>query len=172
MTTTFRMADGDLLFDVNGRLEPIDGAVKLSQDLAEVLLTEFDVDRDFGSELHLVEADPSFNISEQQVNAYVSDAVERVQALQRSNTNTTRDEEIASIDQIEVFQNTQTEILFGLAVSTTEGRTVASQTAIRNKPVSLQHQLPPSTSEQAQEERARLANRDPVITGEVSDNGS
>ena len=172
MTTTFRMADGDILFDVNGRLETIDGVVKLSQDLAEVLLTEFDVDRDFGSELHLVETDPAFNISEQQVTSFVSDAVERVQSLQRSNENTTRDEEIAAIDQIEVFKNKQTEILFGLAVSTTGGQTVASQTAIRSKPVSLKHQLPPSTSEQNQEERARLANLNPVITGEVRGNGS
>jgi len=172
MTTTFRMADGDILFDVNGRLETIDGVVKLSQDLAEVLLTEFDVDRDFGSELHLVETDPSFNISEQQVSSFVADAVERVQALQRSNENTTREEEIASIDQIEVQRNKQTEILFGVAVSTTSGNTVASQAAIRSKPVSLRHQLPPSTSEQDQEERARLANRNPVITGEVRGNGS
>jgi len=172
MTTTFRMADGDLFFDVNGRLDAIGGAVKLSQDLAEVLLTEFDVDRDFGSELHLVETDPSFNISEQQVAAFVADAVERVQNFQRSNENTTRDEEIASIDQIEVNKNKQTEILFGLAVSTTEGATVASQTAIRSKPVSLRHQLPPSTSEQDQEARARAANLNPVITGEVSGNGS
>jgi len=172
MTTTFRMVDGDLFFDVNGRLDAIDGAVKLSQDLAEVLLTEFDVDRDFGSELHTVETDPSFNISEQQVSAFVADAVERVQALQRSNENTTRDEEIAAIEQIEVNKNKQTEILFGLAVSTTEGTTVASQTAIRSKPVRLRHQLPPSTSEQDQEERARLANRNPVITGEVRGNGS
>jgi len=172
MTTTFRMADGDILFDINGRLEFIDGVVKLSQDLAEVLLTELDVSRDFGSELNLVETDPSFNISEQQVNSFVADAVERVQNLQQSNENTTRDEEIAAIDQIEVFKNKQTEIVFGLAVSTTEGQTVASQTAIRSKPVSLKHQLPPSTSQQNQETKARLANLDPVITGEVSGNGS
>ena len=172
MTTTFRMVDGDLFFDVNGRLDAIDGVEKLSQDLAEVLLTEFDVDRDFGSELHTVETDPSFNISEQQVSSFVSDAVERVQNLQRSNENTTRDEEIASIDQIEVNKNNQTEILFGLAVSTTSGDVVASQAAIRAKPVSLRHQLPPSTSEQDQEERARAANRNPVITGEVRGNGS
>lgn len=172
MTGTFRMADGDLFFDVNGRLDVIEGVVKLSQDLAESLLTEFDVGRDYGSELHLVETDPSFNISEQQVTSFVADAVERLQELQRTNENTTRDEEIASIDQIEVFKNDQTEIVFGLAVTTTEGRTVASQNAIRSKPVSLDHLLPPSTSQQDQEAREKLANRNPVITGEVRENGS
>jgi hypothetical protein len=172
MTKTFRMVDGDLHFDINGRLEEIEGIQKLSQDVAEVLLTQLETGRDFGSELHVVEADPAFNISEQQVASFVSDAVDRLQQLQRTNPNTTRAEEIAAIETIEVFKNDQTEILFGLALRTTEGSTVASEIAVRQRPVSLRHLMPPSISEQDQDTRAELANLNPTITGEVSNNGS
>ena len=44
MTATFRMVDGDMFFDVNGRLDRIVDFDKVSQDLAEVLLTHLDLD--------------------------------------------------------------------------------------------------------------------------------
>jgi hypothetical protein len=157
---------------VNGRLEPIVGFEKVSQDIAEVLLTNYDVDRDYGSELGLTDASPVFNIAESQVSSYVLDAVERLRNLQRTNPTTTAQEEIASVDQIQVFKNDQTEVSFGLAVSTTFGPAVNSGVALRAKPVALNHLLPPSKSQQDQEFRARVAGKGTVITGEVDSNGS
>ena len=171
MAATFKMVDGDLFFDVNGRLEPIEGFAKVSQDIAEILLTVFDVDRDFGSELALTQADPAFNIGEAQVSSYVLDAVERLRNLQRTNPTTTAEEEIASIDAIQVFKNDQTEVTFGLAVSTTAGPQIQSSVDLRT-PVSLNHLLPPSKTEQSQEFDARVRGEGTVISGEVNTNGS
>jgi len=173
MAGTFRMADGDIFFDVNGRLETIEGFDKVSQDIAESLLTDFDVQRDFGCELNLIASDPSFNVGEQQASSYVSDAIDRLRAVQRTNATTTKEEEIAIVESIEVHKNDQTEILFGLAVRTTAGPSVESNVRLAPNPVSLEHLLPPSTTQQDQEIRARGANTDPVVTkGAEGNNGS
>lgn len=172
MGKTFRMVDGDLFFDVNGRLDEITGVEKIAQDVAEVLLTALDVDRDFGSELNLVDTDPQLNVSEGQVHQFVQDAIDRVSALQASSTITTIQEEIAVVERIEVLKNDQTEILFGVAVRTTAGGVVANQLALRNRPVSLNHLLPPSIAEQSQEFTEQQLGRPSVITGEVVDDGS
>ncbi len=164
MASTFKMVDGDIFFDVNGRLRAIEGFDKVSQDIAESLLTDFDVQRDFGCELNQVVSDPSFNIGEQQASSYVSDAIERLRALQRTNPTTTRQEEIAMVESIEVHKNDQTEILFGLAVRTTAGPSVDSSVRLTPNPVRLDHLLPPSTTEQSQEIVARGLNKNPVIT--------
>lgn len=171
MASTFKMVDGDLFFDVNGRLEAIEGFAKVSQDIAEILLTTFDVDRDYGSELALTDANPTFNLGEAQVSSYVLDAVERLRNLQRTNNTTTAEEEIASIDAVQVFKNDQTEVTFGLAVSTTAGPQVQSSVALKT-PVALNHLLPPSKTEQSQEFGARVAGQGTVISGEVNPNGS
>ena len=174
MASTFKMVDGDIFFDVNGRLQSIEGFDKVSQDIAEVLLTDLDMQRDFGSELNLVASDPSFNIGEQQAASYVSDAIERLRSRQRTNTTTTREEEIAIVESIEVHKNDQTEILFGLAVRTTAGPSVESNVRLAPNPVRLDHLLPPSTTQQSQEIVAKGKNKNPVITrgAEGTNNGS
>jgi hypothetical protein len=171
MTFTFRMVDGDLFFDVNGRLDEVTDFGKVSQDLAEILLTHLDIDRDFGSELVLTDSSPQFNISESQVTSYVLDAVERLRGFQRTNQYTTQAEEIAAIEQIEVYKNDQTEILFGLSVLTSSGLSVETGARLAQEPVALNHLLPPGKSQQDQEYKVKAANPSPVITGETS-NGS
>jgi hypothetical protein len=158
------MSDGDIFFDVNGRLQSIEGFDKVSQDIAESLLTDFDVQRAFGCELNRVVTDPSYNIGEQQASSYVSDAIERLRNLQQTNPTTTRQEEISMVESIEVHKNDQTEILFGLAVRTTAGPSVESNVRLAPNPVRLDHLLPPSTTQQSQEIRAKGANNNPVVT--------
>jgi len=53
-----------------------------------------------------------------------------------------------------------------LAVLTTAGPSIDSNVRLAAKPVSLEHMLPPSTTQQDQEVRAKAANKNPVITGE------
>jgi hypothetical protein len=168
MAGTFRMIDGDIFFDVNGRLEEIANFDKVSQDIAESLLTNFDIDRDYGSELVLTDTSTQFNVTKNQVSSYVLDAIERLRSYQRTNQYTTAQEEIAAIEQIEVFQNDQTEITFGLSVVTSAGPVIEAGTQLSRTPVSLNQLLPPGTSQQEQEVRARSLNVSPVITGEVS----
>lgn len=171
MAATYKMVDGDLFFDVNGRMEAIEGFAKVSQDIAEVLLTNFDSSRDYGSELSLTDANPVFNLAESQVSSYVMDAVERLRNLQRTNNTTTAQEEIASIDAVEVFKNDQTEVTFGLAVSTTAGPQIQSSVDLRT-PVALNHLLPPSKTEQSQEFDDKIRGKGTVVTGEVNTNVS
>lgn len=167
MTATFRMVDGDIFFDVNGRLEEIENFDKVSQDLAEILLTHLDIDRDFGSELALTDTSPVFNISKSQVTSYVLDAVERLRSLQRTNQFTTQSEEIAAIEGIEVYKNDQTEILFGLSVLTSSGLSVEAGARLEQQAVALNHLLPQGVSQQSQEFKVKAANPSPVITGET-----
>jgi hypothetical protein len=164
MASTFRMVDGDIFFDVNGRLQSIEGFDKVSQDIAESLLTDFDVQRAYGCELNRVVTDPAFNIGEQQASSYVSDAIERLRQFQRTNSTTTAQEEISMVESIQVHKNDQTEILFGLAVRTTAGPSVESSVRLAPNPVRLDHLLPPSTTQQSQEIRAKGANNNPVVT--------
>lgn len=169
MAKTFKMVDGDVFFDVNGRLDEIVDFQKVSQDLAEVLLTDLDVSRDFGSELNIVSSDPSFNVSEQQVSSFVMDAVDRLRNLQRTNPTTTRQEEISAVETIRVHQNDQTEILFGLSIRLTSGPSLESRVRLAPKAVSLEHLLPPSVVEQNQDIGKKAANANPVVTGEVAE---
>ncbi len=164
MASTFKMVDGDIFFDVNGRLQSIEGFDKVSQDIAESLLTDFDVQRAFGCELNRVVTDPGFNIGEQQASSYVSDAIERLRQFQRTNPTTTPQEEISMVESIEVYKNDQTEILFGLAVRTTAGPSVESSVKLAPNPVRLDHLLPPSTTQQSQEIVAKGVNKNPVVT--------
>jgi hypothetical protein len=167
MTATFRVVDGDMFFDVNGRLERVEKFDKVSQDLAESLLTHLDLDRDYGSELILTDTSPQFNISKAQVTSYVLDAVERLRNYQRTSPHTTAQEEIAAIEHIEVYKNDQTEILFGLSVLTSAGSSVETGARLEQKPVALNHLLPTAVNQQDQEYRVKALNPTPVVTGET-----
>jgi len=171
MATTFRMADGDLYFDVNGRLEQIRDFDKVSQDIAEVLMTDLDVDRLYGSELPLVTSGPVVNVSEAQVTTLVADAIERLRGFQATNLTTSLAEEIMSITQIQVFKNDQTEVTFGVEVTTSAGGTISSAAAFAPKPVALNHILPPSKTQQIEEFRRQAQGKGAIITGEKT-NGS
>lgn len=151
MARTFRMSDGDLEFDVNGRLTLLEGAEKVQQDIAEALLTDYDRTRDFGSRLNALTYNPSMNASEGQISTYISDAIDRLRAMQRTNPTTTRQEEIAMVDGIQVFKNDQTEVLFGVSVITTEGQGANTTIMLAPNPVKLNHLLPPSVTEQNQQ---------------------
>jgi hypothetical protein len=115
MSKTLKKIDGDIYLPTsNGRPEYIEGIEKLSQDTADALLTEYDPDRQFGSELASLNDQPVksgvlgvFNKAFLMQRA--RDAIDRLRALQNLRQDQlTSFEAIKEVGTIRVFQISQT----------------------------------------------------------------
>lgn len=110
MSTTLKMADGDLATDSGGRYLNVEGPEKAAQDLAEVLMNNYDPEFPpywIGSTLFEIAANPSeFNAfnAEISIRASVEDAVARLQDLQDIDPFVEDEELITDIHRLEVIQ--------------------------------------------------------------------
>jgi phage baseplate assembly protein W len=138
MSTTIRMADGDLFINSAGRGETIDGADKASQDIAEILLTPLDALRDFGSELSSLNVPEPVRVfaGRALISKKVDEAVQRLKRLQQNDTESTAEERIDRINRIIVDQIASTDFVFWVSVLL-EDRTVLADQLLG---VSLRHQ--------------------------------
>lgn len=147
MSVTYQVSDGDLYIDRDtGRLIPIQDEVKLGQDLAMCLLEDFDASRDFGSELQILDI-PTASAANGYIAQLVSEAVTRLQAYQRKDTNTSQAEMIQSIQTIRVAidKDNQSEAYFYLIVANELGTEYSSVMRL-SRPTSLNHQLNPNAA--------------------------
>lgn len=149
MSTTIRMADGDLFINSAGRAETISGADKASQDTAESLLTPLDGLRDFGSELADLNVPEPVRVFAGRaiISKKVDEAIQRLIRLQNSDTQSTADERIEKINRIIVNQINGTDFVFWVSLLL-EDQTVLSDQLLG---VSLRHQEAARFSEAIEE---------------------
>ncbi len=147
MSTTLKISNGDLFIDESfGAPTTLSGVEKLSQDIAESLLINFDPERRFGNTLNSSSSRQSIigQISKIDARERIEAAIDRLRRLQSEDDQIEDDEqivEIVSID-IDVLEN-GTEIRFLLVVATVSKKEVSASGTIPLQAVKLDHVTPP-----------------------------
>lgn len=138
MSTTLRMADGDLFINSAGRAETVTGANKAAQDIAEVLLTPLDGLRDYGSELQDLNVPEPVRIfaGRALISKKVDEAIQRLIRFQQRDTQSTADERISRINRLIVEQINASDFVFWVSTML-EDETVLTEQLLG---VSLRHQ--------------------------------
>lgn len=124
MSRTLKKQDGDIILeDSNGRPSLIEGIEKLTQDAADALLTTFDAERQFGSQVEEVAVNNSKPgvlpvFSRGFLRQAVRDALERLLALQRLRSDQlTSYEAIKEIGIVRVYQTSKTGYVFWVDIT-------------------------------------------------------
>ena len=145
MGITFQISNGDLYINpATGSSKTIDGLQKVSQDVAEAILLDFNVERNYGNDIN-----PSGKqtgsavigvVSPIDIKARIHAAIERLRRLQIADEYLTDDEEIITIKSLQVeFSDSGTTVNFFLELVVRSGKLVTQQGAINLKPTSLSH---------------------------------
>jgi len=145
MSRTILKENGDIYIDPSsGRTQLITGIRKLSQDVADALLVEYNSERDFGQELTKVLSSNSgasfLNvIHSAYIKSRVEEAISRLKAMQQSRPDQLNDyEAIDKINDLRVYSLNNTDYVFVVDVSPKAGPDQNPQTFT----VKLAHQLP------------------------------
>jgi len=150
MARTLKKRDGDIVFDdSNGRPILIEGIHKLSQDVADALMTEYDPERSYGSQLANIEtinsqsrSGPIGLVGRGYIKTLVREAIERLQELQNTRLDQlTSFEAIESIGTIRVVQFSRTGYIFYVDVTPFDGPDVVPTSFL----VQLRHQFLPGS---------------------------
>jgi hypothetical protein len=111
MSRTLKKADGDLYIDrETGRPEFVTGPSKVDQELADLYLTRYDAERDWGSEIQL-ENFLNIDISKLRAALFlrVQQANKRLLAKQGRDPALSNSEKIKSFDGTQVFVDRETQ---------------------------------------------------------------
>lgn len=138
MSTTIRMADGDIYINSAGRAETITGTNKATQDIAEVLMTPLDGLRDYGSELASLDIPPQVSLfaGKSLLSKKIDEAIQRLKRKQEADPYITDDELIETINRLKIDQFNTGDFLFWVSVLTRSQTTTGDQILA----VSLRHQ--------------------------------
>lgn len=155
MSTTLRMADGDILINSAGRAETVTGADKCAQDIAEVLMTP--LQNGYGSELADIDVPEPVRtfVGKGIVSKKVDEALQRLIRLQRADLQSTPDERIDRVERIVVEQIGATDFVFWVSAFVEDSTVVPEQLL----GVSLRHQVSAKLYETVQEQIATAADR-------------
>lgn len=129
MAKTLQKMDGDLvLSSSNGRYVWIDGIQKATQEVADALMSEYDPERNWGSQLSSIEklngskSGPAGLINRGYIKTLVRDAIERLQLMQRKRPDQIDSyETIQSIGNVRVLQISRTGYVFFVDSQTAAG---------------------------------------------------
>lgn len=128
MSKTLMKRDGDIVHQSStGRPVFVEGIQKLSQDVADALMTDYDPERNFGSELSDLDRINRRSgvlgmISRGYIKTLVRDSIERLQQLQNTRVDQlTSFEAIKSIGNIRVIQFARTGYIFFVDVTPYDG---------------------------------------------------
>jgi hypothetical protein len=128
MSATLLIKDGDIVLTAAGRPDTVTDATKRDLDIANALLTPLDLNRQtgpFGNEflLSLDGGGSPVLPNERLIATSVSEAIERLQALQRKDQYLTAAEEIVAVDELVVkpLRGEQTAYVFFLRLRSRAG---------------------------------------------------
>ncbi len=127
MALTFKKEDGDIVISASGRLLAIEGAEKLSQEVGDTLLSDYNPARGTGSEVRKITATmmnpgvmPLFG--DAFMAKAVEDSMERLASLQSRDARTTPLERLdTSQTRIDIRHPTKKSSLFLLTVAPQQG---------------------------------------------------
>jgi hypothetical protein len=147
MSKTLKKRDGDIVLQSsNGRPYYIQGIEKLSQDVPDALMTEYDPERGYGSQVSNLDqinarrSGPLGLINRGYIKTLVREALERLQQLQNTRIDQlTGFEAIKSIGTIRVIQFSRTGYIFFVDVTPYDGPDVIPTSFF----IQLRHQFLP-----------------------------
>lgn len=145
MSWTLKVSNGDYDFEVStGKVPKVTDFEKASQDLAEVQLSNFDADRNYGNELLDMDLTPSYAIAAGEVTRTVSEAFSRLQAMQSSQRNLSVGEKLSHIEQLTVVPTGDGSMIYYMDARLTNGQsiTAAMQAGKAPQMTKLGHLLP------------------------------
>lgn len=137
MSFTLGIRDGDLDFDTYGSHVFIGGADKASQDLGQIQVSAYNPGRGYGTRI-TPGAVPN-TAGEAFVATELNMTVERLQALQSSQPNTTDDERIQAVTRLDVSRAAdRTSYDYNLEVRTADD-SISTSGNVTRRPVSMGH---------------------------------
>jgi hypothetical protein len=147
MSKTLKKRDGDIVLQSsNGRPYYIQGIEKLSQDVPDALMTEYDPERGYGSQISNLDqinarrSGPLGLINRGYIKTLVREALERLQQLQNTRIDQlTGFEAIQSIGTIRVIQFSRNGYIFFVDVTPYDGPDVIPTSFF----IQLRHQFLP-----------------------------
>lgn len=138
MSKTIGIKDGDFDFDDYGRMVQIDGPDKSSQDFSEIVLSTYDVSRDYGTKITPGYVPPVGG--EAFISMELSNSVERLMSLQAADKASTPDERIAAITALDVNgQSDRTSYDYNIALRTETGDSVVASDRVKVRRMSFGH---------------------------------
>lgn len=154
MGKTIRVADGDVFLNSAGRTESIEGVDKSAQDLAEMLMTPYDPERDYGSELADLDVPSSVSVfvGKSLIGKKVDEAVQRLKRMQEQDPYAGADEVIDRVQRLVIKEIQTGDYIFWVGVVTVSGKPIGDRVLA----VSLRHQESARLVESVEELAARL----------------
>lgn len=146
MSITLRKSDGDLYLDPEtGRPETITGADKVDQELADLYLSIYDADRNWGSSLTLDQLGDSNSLDQARSILFLrlQQANDRILEKQSQDTTLTDDERITQFSESDVLVDTLNQAVIFLSVADVGDSTVVKTIGQSFKPTSLKHVIAP-----------------------------
>ena len=140
MSQTLAVANGDLDINALGTCDLIQGRDKVSQDIAEILLSDYDAERDYGGKLQTMSVTGAG--AKALVSSELQGIMKRLQAMQSNDPNITSQERIASVPNIIVNKITDTDFTFQIDVRTVDRGTLSMVDTVRFRNVKLAHTWP------------------------------
>lgn len=145
MSRTLKKSDGDLYIDrETGRPEFVTGPSKVDQELADLYLTKFDAERDWGSEIQL-ENFLNIDISKLKSTLFlrVQQANKRLLSKQSRDPALSASEKITNFDGTEIYIDRAAQAGIFISIANVGNTTVSKTVGFDLKPTSLRQVLPP-----------------------------
>lgn len=141
MSITIRVANGGIDIDASGLPVMVENEAKAAQELAEVILNEYDAAEDWGSTLHQLTGDPGVVISApSRIASSLTDAVDRLIRKQLlDGDKITLRESIDNISQLDVIPLNHGRTVWGFVLRV---RLKSNFEAVTGFSVDLDQQLP------------------------------
>lgn len=140
MSFTLGMKDGDYDFDDYGSHVVVAGTDKASQDAGQILVSAYDPRRGYGCRVQ--PGSVPNTAGEAFVATELNMTIERLQALQNAAVNTTADERIVAITELDVERDAdKVSYRYNLELQT-EQDSISIGNAVTRRPVSMGHIKP------------------------------
>ena len=145
MSITFKKSDGDLYIDPEtGRPDVISGASKVDQELADLYLSKYDGERNWGSSLSLEDLNvTSLEQARSLLYLRLQQANERILLKQTQDYSITEDERIQQFSQSDVMIDYLNQAIILFSVADVGDESVAKIIGQDFKATSLKHVVPP-----------------------------
>jgi len=145
MSITLQKSNGDLFLDAEtGQGVVVNGPNKVSQELADLYLTDFDSDRNWGSEFKMDQfALSSMRQSQSILFLKLNQANARILVKQSEDPNLDSTEKITLFSQADVVMDMENQALLFYSVADLGLVTVEQMVGISLKPTSLKHVIAP-----------------------------
>lgn len=140
MSQTLAVANGDLDINAVGSVDLISGRDKVSQDIAEILLSEYDASRDYGGKLQTMVV-PGTGAKALIANE-LQRILKRLQISQASDPGISAAEKIISVKDVKVSQVNDTDYTFSVTIQTADNGSLVLTDSVKYRPVQIAHTWP------------------------------